>query len=240
MTPEQEARLKAAGLEGPIEVEFPDRTSYVWRVPGRANSKLQTEDAIAWLDRGNQEAEERQVRALDALLQQHQPVIQAGDQECCYPSCSRPAEFDVHDNNEQRPDLDLLACSEHLSDALGSVPPTEPTGPWTVSLLSPDGASAAPETVTQEDVVTGGVSEGLGYRIAWQDGPLPKNGAFLEDVLTECVERLKRMQATKFNCAENNVAIFHIHGALTALGSRAARREKEGVRGTHSLPEEDS
>jgi len=54
--------------------------------------------------------------------------------ECC--ECSGPAEFEIFDHNERRPDCgSTLACEKHVGSLLGSVPPTKPTGPWTVVAL---------------------------------------------------------------------------------------------------------
>ena len=91
-------------------------------------------------------------------------------------------------------------------------------------------------------VVTGGASVGTGFTIAWQSGtlqfaadgvtPLP-NGAFIEDVLGACHDRIEAMQATKFECDENAVALQAIRDALTALDGRMTRRQAEGLHGTH-------
>ena len=51
----------------------------------------------------------------------------------------------------------------------------------------------------------GGFASGTGISITWQDGPLgrgperlPPNGAFVEDVLEICVERIRFYQKSKF------------------------------------------
>ena len=52
---------------------------------------------------------------------------------CCNIGCDKDAEFEIYDSNEvsacQSP---TDACEEHVGNLLGSIPPTEPIGPWTV------------------------------------------------------------------------------------------------------------
>lgn len=88
----------------------------------------------------------------------------------------------------------------------------------------------------------GGVTSAPGLLISWQRGPMVvdgirvgQNGAFVEDVITAAVERLKYFQSTKFECSENMVAITHLEAALRALQERTAAREQRGVEGTHSV-----
>ena len=78
--------------------------------------------------------------------------------------------------------------------------------------------------------------------IMWQDGPLGRgearvesNGAFVEDVLQVCVERLKFFQKSKFKCVNNGVAIGKIEEAIEALNQRTQTREFWGVEGTHEI-----
>lgn len=99
----------------------------------------------------------------------------------------------------------------------------------------------------EDGVVTGGSSTGIGFHIAWQDGPLDRNkkgeprpnGAFIEDVIEAAHDRLVAMQESKFACVENEMAIGHLAGALAALDARAKRRDGEGVHGSHDLPQSD-
>ena len=94
----------------------------------------------------------------------------------------------------------------------------------------------------EHGVVTGGFSVGTGFTIAWQSGalqfakdgvtPIP-NGAFIEDVLGACRDRLEAMQDTKFACDENDGALQAIRDALTVLDGRTIRRQREGLHGTH-------
>ena len=54
--------------------------------------------------------------------------------------CEKPAEFEIHDHNERRPDVGGgVACVDCLGQMIGSVPPTPPTGPWTVVALTKEG-----------------------------------------------------------------------------------------------------
>ena len=81
-------------------------------------------------------------------------------------------------------------------------------------------------TVENEDVVY----------IKWQDGPLhvsDLNGAFVEDVLEVCRQRLIFYQETEFGCKENEDAIRDIGDAVEALTERTKKRIARGVEGTH-------
>lgn len=50
--------------------------------------------------------------------------------------CDKDAEFEIHDEQEQRPGMGVTdACEEHIGMLLGSVPPTEPKGPWRIILI---------------------------------------------------------------------------------------------------------
>lgn len=88
---------------------------------------------------------------------------------------------------------------------------------------------------------SGGVTQGRGFTIAWQNGPLGRgpdrrepNGAFVEDVIDAARDRLQFYQASPFACAENDEAIQHLERAMDWLGRRTARREARGVEGTHT------
>jgi hypothetical protein len=89
---------------------------------------------------------------------------------------------------------------------------------------------------------TGGSVVGTGFTIVWQDGPLGRdgdrvqpNGAFIEDVIGACSERLEYFQNSRFACPENEKAVMHLHAALTALEDRTRNREVRKVEGTHSV-----
>lgn len=94
----------------------------------------------------------------------------------------------------------------------------------------------------------GGWTEGVGLSIDWQDGPLvdpvtgdrrDPNGAFVETVIRAAIGRLEHYQSLRFACEENAEAIRHLDAALAALASRTARREAQGVEGTHGNAEGD-
>lgn len=87
----------------------------------------------------------------------------------------------------------------------------------------------------------GGHTFGIGFAIAWQNGPLGRgaersepNGAFVEGVIAAALGRLRWYQLTGFACAENASAIAHLQWALEALASRTKRREASGIEGTHT------
>lgn len=55
------------------------------------------------------------------------------ERKCCFTGCEKKAEFEIYDENERRPDIgEIDACEEHVGELLGSISPTEPTGPWRV------------------------------------------------------------------------------------------------------------
>ncbi len=87
----------------------------------------------------------------------------------------------------------------------------------------------------------GGWARATGFSIEWQNGPLgtgenrkPPNGAFVEDVLEACRERLAFYQASEFACGENEAALQSVANALAYLNDRTDRRIREGVEGTHT------
>lgn len=87
---------------------------------------------------------------------------------------------------------------------------------------------------------TGGESLARGIQIRWQNGPLgrdgnrvPPNGAFVEDVITIAIDRLNFYNESKFRSRENSLAITKLEEALHWLNHRTARREKQGIEGTH-------
>lgn len=88
----------------------------------------------------------------------------------------------------------------------------------------------------------GGIVEGTGLLIRWQDGPLGRgaerqdpNGAFVETVIAAAKQRLDHYQSTQFACEENHEAAGHLAAALAWLQRRTAARELREVEGTHEL-----
>lgn len=86
----------------------------------------------------------------------------------------------------------------------------------------------------------GGISEGRGFTISWQNGPLGRgderkepNGAFVETVIDAVRLRLEFYQKSRFSCESNARAIVHLEAALEELNSRTAEREERAVEGTH-------
>jgi hypothetical protein len=87
----------------------------------------------------------------------------------------------------------------------------------------------------------GGISQGVGFTISWQNGPLGRgedrrepNGAFVEEVLKAVVGRLEFYEDSKFSCSKNADAIEFIEDALVALKVRTEAREVREVEGTHT------
>lgn len=87
----------------------------------------------------------------------------------------------------------------------------------------------------------GGFTDGTGFAISWQNGPLGSgadrrepNGAFVEDVIKACIDRLDWYQSGKFNCWHNEAALVSLRDALKALDERTKDRVARGVEGTHS------
>lgn len=100
----------------------------------------------------------------------------------------------------------------------------------------------------------GGSSQGMGFVISWQRGPLGRhaagcdssgcvdgctrlmqNGAFVEDVLEAVKDRLHFYQNGKFANIYNEKAISKIKEALKILRERTSDREKRQVEGTLSI-----
>lgn len=88
----------------------------------------------------------------------------------------------------------------------------------------------------------GGHTEGIGFQIDWQNGPLmidgerrDPNGAFVEDVIQAAIGRLEHYQESKFQCQENADAIDFLSLALGRLDDRTHAREERGVEGTHEV-----
>lgn len=95
----------------------------------------------------------------------------------------------------------------------------------------------------EEGNPAGGVSDGRGFSISWQNGPLGRgnerrepNGAFVEDVIAAVIGRIEFYQTAqdgKFQCVENAVAIDSLRNAARVLDERTRNREARGVEGTH-------
>ncbi len=88
----------------------------------------------------------------------------------------------------------------------------------------------------------GGQAFGPGFAVAWQRGPLGRgedrvdpNGAFVENVIQACIDRLTFYQKSKFACEENAKALEHLHEAKSVLNKRTVDREARGVEGTHEV-----
>ena len=86
----------------------------------------------------------------------------------------------------------------------------------------------------------GGNTFGNGFAIGWQNGPLGRgegrrmpNGAFVEDVIDACADRIRFYQGSRFACDRNARALEHLHAALAELGARTREREALGIEGTH-------
>jgi hypothetical protein len=94
--------------------------------------------------------------------------------------------------------------------------------------------------VDEDGNPAGGFVVGTGLQISFQDGPLGRgadrkapNGAFVEDIIRGCAERLEFYQRGKFKCSENEKALTHLQMALEILEARTSRREAEQTEGTH-------
>ena len=103
---------------------------------------------------------------------------------------------------------------------------------------------------------TGGYSEGTGYEIKWQDGPVDRDagerptGAFIEDVVLSCIARLRFYQGEKYDpkneymvlqsdgrfaCEENKKALHYLTVAHEWLMDRRKDRADRGVLGKHEV-----
>jgi hypothetical protein len=60
------------------------------------------------------------------------------------------------------------------------------------------------------------------------------NGAFVEDVIEACVDRIEFYQRSRFACKENEDALYFLRQALFTLDMRTKNREERGVEGTHN------
>lgn len=89
----------------------------------------------------------------------------------------------------------------------------------------------------------GGHTEAAGLSIRWQRGTLdtddevPWNGCFLVTLLESARLRLEYYQDTKFKCADNEEALYHIEESIKILNRRQVQRFCKGVRGSHEEDE---
>lgn len=110
----------------------------------------------------------------------------------------------------------------------------------------------------------GGITQGVGFVISWQNGPLgacscpadnaelannarngdhlrsvcarkAPNGAFVEDVIAAAMDRIRHYQAGDFASSFNAEALAHLQRALNALDDRTRERTRRGVEGTHAV-----
>ena len=87
---------------------------------------------------------------------------------------------------------------------------------------------------------TGGCTFGTGFTISWQNGALGRdeerkepNGAFVEDIISAAIDRLRYYQDSKFACDYNADAISYLEAGLARLQARTLDRDKREVEGTH-------
>jgi hypothetical protein len=82
--------------------------------------------------------------------------------------------------------------------------------------------------------VTGGSTLSLGLNIQWQNGPLPQNGAIVEDVIFAAINRLETFQDNEHSeNAYNAQAIKYLENALSTLDERTRDRQRRGVEGKY-------
>lgn len=71
-------------------------------------------------------------------------------------------------------------------------------------------------------------------QIKFQKGPIKENGVNdcqIEDLLAICIHRIEGFQSGNFACADNQLALTCIQGALTSLNKRTKHRQNRGVEG---------
>lgn len=89
----------------------------------------------------------------------------------------------------------------------------------------------------------GGVTESIGIKINWQNGPLGRgiekkeqNGAFVGDVIRSVIGRLEYYQTkTNFKCKEYDNALNHLQEALNWMYRRTLDREMREIDGTRQV-----
>ncbi len=61
--------------------------------------------------------------------------------QCCFEGCHKEAAYMIFDTMETRYDLaETHSCVLHVGKLIGSVPPTDPTGPWTIYVIDKETA----------------------------------------------------------------------------------------------------
>jgi hypothetical protein len=84
--------------------------------------------------------------------------------------------------------------------------------------------------------------EGIGFSITWQQGPLMvdgvrrgPNGAFVEDIITAALGRLRFYHNSTLRSREISLAVTKLEEALHWLAHRTRDRIARGVEGTSSV-----
>ena len=93
---------------------------------------------------------------------------------------------------------------------------------------------------TEDGALHGGNAHGYGFSIVWQNGPTGgdrdgRNGAFVEELLAACMERLKAFQVTRFKHPANAEASRLIGEAIDVLHNRQADRVERAVYGMDQI-----
>ena len=109
-------------------------------------------------------------------------------------------------------------------------------------LMGSAGTITSSHFVDEDDNPAGGSTGGVGFSIAWQNGPLGRgedrieaNGAFVEDVLMGVIDRMEWYQESKFRCRENALVITKLEEALHWMEHRTKDREVREVEGLHQV-----
>ena len=116
---------------------------------------------------------------------------------------------------------------------------TETRGLHFVEPVNPAGTEQAvylENGYTDDGALHSGSAHGCGFSIVWQNGPTGgtkdgRNGAFVEEVLAACVERLRAFQVTRFEHTANAEATRLIGEAIDVLHDRQNDRVERGVYG---------
>lgn len=107
--------------------------------------------------------------------------------------------------------------------------------------------------VDENGLPAGGHTEGIGFAIDWQKGPIEHpdrltgpttsldvdvgaSGAFVEGIIEAAIDRIRWYQTVsngRFACRENNLAIRKLKDAIYFLDTRSFQRAQRGVLGTH-------
>ena len=113
-----------------------------------------------------------------------------------------------------------------------------------VPVIELEEAPACPQQATACNWVNkdgnpaGGSVSGPGFACSWQNGPVGdgrKTGAFVEDLIGACTQRLRFYQDSRFACEENAEALDALTDALTSLDRRTAERIERSVEGTYEV-----